>query len=221
MKATLQSSSVVLVARKGCTIPPVNHDLLKSRQIIPKEDDSFNQPNPNSFSIQPASQTHYNNGFSISTEPNRMTIQYLNQPGRNEKDCMSSLEKIATNCLGLFSHIDYSEIGINFMLIKENVDYKLCTDGLVKPDVDMMSEFGDEKGVISNLTLFYKIKGKHFNISISGAEETEGSKKIPALNVNVHYPDDYSDNKASIIKELPTNLELANKFADRFEKYEK
>ncbi len=218
MKATLQSSSVVLVARKGCTIPPVNHDLLKSREIIPKEDSGFNQPNPNSFSIPPASQTHYNNGFSISTEPNRMTIQYLHQPGRNEKDCIFSLEKIATNCLSLFNHVDYSEIGINFMLAKENVDYVLCTDSLVKPDVDMIFEFGDEKGVISNLTLFYKIKGKHFNVSISGSEEVEGSKKIPVLNVNVHYPEDYSNNKASIIKELPENLDLANKFADRFER---
>ena len=218
MKATLQNSSVVLVARKGCTIPPVNHDLLKSREILLKEDDGFNQPNPNSFSTPPASQTRYNNGFSISTELNRMTIQYSNQPGRNEKKCISSLEKIAANCLSLFSHIGYSEIGINFMLVREG--YKIRTDNLIRSDVDILT-FDKEKGEISNITLSYKIKGKHFNASISGAQEVGGSKKATVFNINIHYPDNYSDNKTSIIEESSKNLELANKFADRFEKYER
>ena len=69
MSLILVNSSAVLVTQDP---PPVNHDFLASQKVIPE---SFRKA-PASFSTPVVNQIHYENGFSITVEPQRTVIQF-------------------------------------------------------------------------------------------------------------------------------------------------
>lgn len=204
MQSILINSSIVLVTQD--TVPSVNHDFLVNKKIIPE---NFQKKN-NSISTPVISQIHYNNGFTIVAEPKRILIQFQ-IPSTDESKNLNNLKllkSIVSKYIKLFEYIKYQAIGINFDFIRENLQYSSFIKKIIKQDNHL--NFEDNKGEVRSIDLSYNLKGKQFNIKVIRVEsrpqqadlQSAFQKFVPLFKINIHYPGDYAENKATIVEEI-------------------
>ena len=215
MELTLINCSVVLLTQEH--VGSINHEFLVNKQVIPTD---F-QKTGNSFNTPVVSRIDYNNGFSILAEPNKTQFQISNTKG-NELNNLNIVKNISSKYVNLFN-INYKAIGINFELIRTELDYQSFIGKIIKSDSPYLS-FENNKGDIRTIDLSYSVKGKYFNITAKMAEKTKNNvqsqetKKtfVPYFKVNVHYPSNYTDNSVNIIEELKENYKKSKKFIESF-----
>ena len=215
MELTLINCSVVLLTQEH--IGSINHELLVNKQVIPTD---F-QKTGNSFSTPVVSRIDYNNGFSILAEPNKTQFQISNKMD-NELNNLNIIKNVSSKYINLFN-INYKAIGINFELIRTELDYQSFIGKIIKLDSPYLN-FENNKGDIRTIDLSYSVKGKYFNITARMAEKTKNNvqsqetKKtfVPYFKVNVHYPSNYTDNPVNIIEELEKNYKKSKKFIESF-----
>ena len=213
MQLILINSSIVLVTQDP--MPSVNHDFLVNKNIIP---DSFQKRN-NSISTPVVSQIYYNNGFTVVTEPKRTLIQ-VQVPDTDESENLKNLNllrNIASEYIKWFEYINYQAIGINFDFIKEGLKYSSFVEKIIKQDAQL--SFENNKGEIHNLELSYNLKGKQFNakiIKVESKTQDQNSVYVPFFKINVNYPGNYTDNKATIVGEIEENYHQSKKFIEEF-----
>ena len=218
MQSILINSSIVLVTQDH--VPPVNHDFLVNKKIIPE---NFQKKN-NSISTPVVSQIYYSNGFTIVTEPKRTLIQ-VQVPSVDESKNLknlSLLRNIAFEYIKSFEYINYQAIGINFDFIREGLKYSSFIEKIIKQDAQL--SFENNKGEIRNLELSYNLKGKQFNVKVIKVESKTQSTNhqntihdfVPFFKINVNYPSNYTDNKTTIVKELEENYNQSKKFIGGF-----
>ena len=218
MQSILINSSIVLVTQDH--VPPVNHDFLVNKKIIPE---NFQKKN-NSISTPVVSQIYYNNGFTIVTEPKRTLIQ-VQVPSVDESKNLknlSLLRNISSEYIKSFEYINYQAIGINFDFIREGLKYSSFIEKIIKQDAQL--SFENNKGEIRNLELSYNLKGKQFNvkaIKVEGKTQSANHQDtiygfVPFFKINVNYPSNYTDNKTTIVKELEENYNQSKKFIGGF-----
>ena len=215
MRLILINGSVVLITQDYM---PVNHDFLINQKIIPE---SFQKTN-SSFSTPVASQIHYNNGFSITVEPQKTMIQFQ-KPKTDETKNLENLDvlkDIASKYVNLFKSIKYQAVGINFDFIREDLKYDLFIEKIIKKDTPHLN-FESNAGNIQRIDLSYNLKGKQFNVTVIKAEKKQQNTgqpddAVPFFKFNAHYPENYTDNKAAVIEELKENYERSKKFIGRF-----
>ena len=141
MQSILINSSIVLVTQDH--VPPVNHDFLVNKKIIPE---NFQKKN-NSISTPVVSQIYYNNGFTIVTEPKRTLIQ-VQVPSVDESKNLknlSLLRNISSEYIKSFEYINYQTIGINFDFIREGLKYSSFIEKIIKQDAQLCKFFGKIK----------------------------------------------------------------------------
>ena len=222
MQLILINSSIALVTKDY--VPPVNHEILTNQNIIPVD---F-RPKSNSFSSPVVSQIHYANGFNVIAERNRTLIQFLNTNTTNEGNDLSNLKilkEISINYIKVFNYIKYKAIGINFNFIRDDLDYDSAIKQIVKQGDSSHLVFENNKSEVNNIDLSYKLEGIQLNVSIRKVEKkplmkipqssTQGF--VPLFRINAHYPDEYTDNKITIIEELQKNYGRSQKIIGIFQ----
>ena len=218
MKLILINSSIVLVTRDS--IPPVNHDFLINKKVIPE---NF-QKNNNSISTPVISQIHYKNGFTIVVEPKKILIQFQISSFDEVKNLhnLKLLKEISSNYLKLFDYIEYQVIGINFDFIKEKLQYNAFIEKFIKQDNHL--SFENNRGEVLRVDLSYNLKGKQFNVQVIRAEsrsqpanpQTTAPTFFPFFKINVNYPGNYAENKVTVIEELEENYNRSKEFIGKF-----
>ena len=214
MSSILISSSIVLVTQDP--VPPVNHDFLVNKKIIPE---SF-QKKDNYISTPIVSQIQYNNGFTIVAERNKTLIQFQ-VPSVNDSqnlDNLKLLQNITFKYIKLFEYIKYQAVGMNFDFIRETLQYNSFVEKIIKQDNHL--SFENSKGEVCNIDLSYNLKGKQFNVKIAKVErkphdvnpQTTLPSFVPFFKINVHYPGNYAENKVTIVEELEENYNKSKKF---------
>ena len=220
MKLILINSSIVLVTQDS--IPPVNHDFLINKKVIPE---SFQKKN-NSISTPVISHIHYNNGFTIVVEPKKILIQFqISSFDFDEEKNLHNLKllkEISSNYLKLFDYIKYQAIGINFDFIKEKLQYNAFIEKFIKQDNHL--SFENNRGEVLRVDLSYNLKGKQFNVNVIRAEsrsqpanpQTTAPTFVPFFKINVNYPGNYAENKVTVIEELEENYNRSKEFIGKF-----
>ena len=211
----LINSSMVLVTQD---LVPVNHELLASQKVIPE---SFRKA-PHSFSTPVASQIHYENGFSITVEPQKTGIHFQ-KPETDESKSLKNLnllKYISLKYIELFKAVKYKAVGINFDFIREDLKYDSFMEKIIKKDSSHLN-FESNAGNVQRIDLSYNLKGKQFNVTVIKAEKSRQNAGQPVVftpffKFNAHYPAHYTDNKAAVIEELKENYERSKKFIGRF-----
>ena len=202
--------SVVLVTQSP--VPSVTHEFLVNQKII----SSGFQVQGTPFYTPPVSQIKYNNGFNITTEPNKIQFMIMTlKPVTTEKekeDCLSLLEDVSLKYVELFNDIKCDSIGINFQFIRHDLEFKHFIQKTIKPDSSCL-KFEDHKGEVRTINVFYNWKGKQFNISINKIQKINPPPPIDValFNINVNYPNTYSD-KLIILRELIENFKKSQQF---------
>ena len=202
-------------------VPSVNHDFLVNKEIIPE---NF-QKKDNSLSTPVVSQIYYNNGFNIIAEPKKTLIQFQNPSTDESKNLnnLNILKDISSKYIKLFEYIRYQAIGINFNFIRTNLKYDSFIKELIKSDSSHLS-FENNKGEVRSIDLSYNLSGKQFNVTVIKVESKTQSANlqnatqtfVPFFKINVHYPNNYAENKATIIEELEENYNKSKKFIGGF-----
>ena len=212
------NSSVVLIAPNQ--IPQVSHDFLMNKKIIPN-DDFVIQPE-NSFNVPPLTRIQYKNGFSIIIEQNSKALFQVTFNKKNENAILSDLKclkQISSNFFNSFENIPHQAIGINFDVIVKGLQYDSFMQNFINSDNSYLKFDGNECK-INNINLSYKIKGKHLNIQVIKLEKvnenTSNKNFIPLFKINIHYPQNYTDNKINIMDDVEKNYKLSKKFIERF-----
>jgi len=210
------NSSVVLIAKNQ--MPQVNPDFLMSKGIIPS--DFVVQQG--SVNIPSLSQVQYGNGFQITVEQNSKALFQVLLQNKQEDMILSDLkllQQISSNFINCFPNIPYQETGINFDVIGEGLEYNSFIQKIINSD-NFYLKFEDNEADINNMNLSYKIGGKQLNVQTFKLEATDvrtNSKRfVPLFKINMHYLQNYSDNKVSIINEAEDNYMLSKKFVERF-----
>ncbi len=218
MSLILVKCSIVLTTRNY--LPPVNHEFLENKKIIPE---NFEKKG-NSISTPVFSQINYTNGFNITTEPDRTIFQFSGSNIIEQEKNLNLLKDISSKYVKIFEYIKYQAIGINFDFINE-VKYDSIMEKIVKLESTHLS-FENNKGTIHNIELSYSVKGKKFNVTIRRLEkkpavehssQTAKPDFVPLFHINIHYPGEYADNKETIIEELPKNYNQAKQFIGMFQ----
>ena len=159
-------------------------------------------------------------------EPDRTTFQFSNlgSSGSEESNLnnLQLLQKISSQYVSVFEYIKYQAVGINFMFIRDTLKYTSVIEKIVKRDGPHI-DFEDNKGSVNNINLSYSIKGTTFNVTASRAEKKSSQNSqnaklefVPLFQINIHYPGEYADNKASIISNIQDNYQQAKKFIGKF-----
>ena len=218
MQAILVNCSVVLLTKDY--IPSVNHEFLANKKIVPED---F-QKNPNSLSTPVVSQINYKNGFNIKVEPERTEFQFLNL-GVAEKNNLNKLlllKEISSKYVSVFEYIKYQAVGINFVFIRDDLNYHSVIEQIVKKD-NPHTSFENNKGTINSINLSYSVNGTTFNVTVNRAEKKLSRSPqnvninfVPLFQINIHYLGEYANNKASIISNIQDNYKQAKKFIGRF-----
>ena len=217
MQIILINCSVVLLTQDH--VGSINHEFLVNQKVVPED---F-QKKGNSFNTPVVSQIHYSNGFSIIGEPNKTQFRISN-PNVNENNLnnLNIVKEISSKYVNLFN-VNYQAIGINFDFIRDELDYQSFIGKVIKMDSAYLS-FENNKGDIRNIDLSYNVKGKQFNFTASKVEKIKNNvqlqeaKKnfVPYFKVNVHYPNDYTNNVVNIIGELKENYKKSKRFIESF-----
>lgn len=220
MQLILINSSIVLVTHNH--VPSVSHEFLVNQKIIPE---NFQQKG-NSFSTPVVSQIRYSNGFDVITEPNKTLFQFSNT-NTNEQDNLinlATLKEISSNYIKVFQYVKYQAIGINFDFIRDNIKYNTIVEQIIKQDSSHLS-FENNTGIVRNIDLSYNLEGIQFNVSIRKVAKKVQTPSIqapvqdfvPFFRINAHYPDEYANNKTTIIGELQQNYNRAKNFIGGFQ----
>ena len=218
MQLILINCSVVLLTQDH--VGSINHEFLVNQKIVPE---NF-QKKGNSFNTPVVSQIHYNNGFSIIGEPNKTQFRISN-PDVNELNNLNNVnlvQDISSKYVNLFN-VKYRAIGINFDFIRDELDYQSFIEKIIKMDSAYLS-FENNKGDIRNIDLSYNVKGKQFNVTARKVEKIKNNTQhqqtkknfVPYFKVNIHYPNDYTDNVVNIIGELEENYKKSKRFIEGF-----
>ena len=216
MSLGLINSSIVFITEDH--IPSVNHDFLVNQKIIPED---F-QKKGNSISTPVISQIYYDNGFTVIIEPNKTLIQFQtpNIEESENLENLNTLKDIASKYVEFFKTLKYQAIGLNFDFIKGELQYDSFIQKIIKEDNPL--RFEDNKGEVRNIELSYSLKGKQFNIKVLKVESRppvasyQSPTSAPLFQFNVHYPQDYDENKTTIIEELKENYDRVKKFIEDF-----
>ena len=137
-------------------------------------------------------------------------------------DNLKLLKNIASKYIKLFEYIKYQAIGINFDFIMENLQYNSFVEKIIKQDNHL--SFEDNKGEVRSIDLSYNLKGKQFNVKVirveSRPQHTDPQNTlqnfVPLFKINIHYPDNYAENKATVVEELEENYNRSKNFIEEF-----
>ncbi len=214
MSLILLNSSIVLVAQKKDQVSPLDHSFLVHQKVIPND---FVLKKNHSFTTPIISQLHYENGFSLITESElkRVIFQIANLTIND--DCLKKLNVLkdtALKYLQLLGH-KYQNIGINFDIIADDLDYNVVAHKIVQQDVSQL-HLNNNKGQVNGIDLSYNMEGKKVNISIKSVNENNKKICVPFFAVNIHYPGDYSENQATFIAEIEGHYKKLKNFTERF-----
>ena len=216
MQIILINCSVVLLTQDHVGF--INHEFLVNQKIVPE---NF-QKKGNSFNTPVVSQIHYSNGFSIIGELNKTLFQISN-PNVDELNNLNIVKDISSKYLNLFNNVKYQAIGINFEFIRDDLDYQSFVGKIIKMDSTYLS-FENSKGDIQNIDLSYNVQGKQFNITARKVEKVKNNAQpqetkrtfVSYFKVNVHYPNNYTNNIVTIIEELEENYKKSKQFIESF-----
>jgi len=219
MKLILINSSIVLVTRNH--VSSVSHRFLVNQKIIPED---FQQKG-NSFSSPVVSQIQYNNGFNVIIEPNKTLFQFANNNTNDQENLknLKTLKEISSKYIEVFKHIEYQTMGINFDFIRDDLKYNAIVEQIVKQDSPYLN-FEKNTGKVHNIDLSYNLEGIQFNVSIRKVEKkistfsTQSSTQnfVPFFRINAHYPNEYANNKITIIEETEKNYKRSKNFIEKF-----
>ena len=214
-KILLTNASVVLVIKDHP--PSATHEFLVKHQIIPETFQVQGAP----FYTPPISQIVYNNGFRITTEPNKILLQVLEPTAKIEEQetYLKLLEQVSLKYVEFFSDIKCQSLGINFQIIRDDLAFQSFIERTVKSDSPFLV-FENNKGDVKNLNVSYNWRGKQLNMVINKVQKKELNRpshptNIVLFDINISYPNQYGD-KSAIVKELKENFEKSQQFIESF-----